>query len=113
MQFEAKTLDSGVLHVTLAGRLDMEAAVKLENPFTFRVASQKAPVVVDLAAVDFIASIGFRLLLKNAKAQQARGGKLVLCQPAPLVREALVMAGIGSLIPIHEDFEAACREALG
>ena len=112
MQLEATTLESGVLHVKLTGRLDMEGTGKVENPFTFRVASQKAAVVVDMAAVDFIASIGMRLLLKNAKAQQSRGGKLVLYKPAPLVREALTMAGIGSLIPMHDDFEAASREAL-
>lgn len=40
MQFEVSTLDKGVVRVMLGGRLDMEATLKLENPFTFQVATQ-------------------------------------------------------------------------
>jgi anti-sigma B factor antagonist len=112
MQFEVATLETGVVRVTIGGRLDMDAAIKLENPFTFRVATTKAPVVVDLSAVDFIASIAMRLLLKNARAQQGRGGKLVLYKPTALVREALTTAGIATIIPMHDDFEVACQDAL-
>ena len=112
MQFEIVTLDQGVVRVTINGRLDMDAALKLENPFTFQVATVKAPVVVDMSAVDFIASIAMRLLLKNAKAQQGRGGKLVLFRPTPFVREALTVAGIASMIPMYDDFDAACEDAL-
>jgi anti-anti-sigma factor len=112
MEFEASSLDTGILRVRIVGRLDMEAALKLENPFTFQVATVKAPVVVDMSAVEFIASIAMRLLLKNARAQQGRGGKLVLYRPTPLVREALTMAGIATLIPMYDDFDTACQNAL-
>jgi hypothetical protein len=30
----------------------------------------------------------------------------------PLVREALTVAGIAEIIPIHDDFDAACSDAL-
>lgn len=112
MKFETTTLETGVIRVSVAGRLDMDAALELDLPFTFKVATSKAPVVVDMSTVDFIASIGMRLLLKNARAQQGRGGKLVLYNPMPLVLEALTIAGIAEIIPIHGDFEAACSDAL-
>ena len=112
MQFDISTLNQGVVHVTLGGRLDLEAALKLEDPFTFKIATMKAPVVVDLSAVEFIASIAMRLLVKNAKAQQNRGGKLVLYKPTGLVLEALTMSGIATIIPVFDDFEAACQAAL-
>ena len=112
MQFETSILDSGVLRVTVGGRLDMDTTAKLESSFASQVASRRAPVVVDISAVEFIASIAMRMLLRNAKAQQTRGGKLVLYKPTPLVREALTMAGMGNLIPMHDDFESACRDAL-
>jgi anti-sigma B factor antagonist len=76
------------------------------------VASAKAAVVVDMTLVDFIASVGMRLLLKNAKAQAGRGGKLVLFNPTPTVRNALMVAGISEIIPLHEDFAEACSDAL-
>ena len=112
MQFEVSTLDGGIVRVAIGGRLDMDAAIKLENPFTFQVATVKAPVVVDMTAVEFIASIAMRLLLKNAKAQQGRGGKLVLYNPTPVVREALTVSGIATIIPMYDDFDAACQNAL-
>ena len=113
MEIETTTLETGVVRVKVGGRLDMDAALKLEDPFTFKVATSKAPVVVDMSTVDFIASIGMRLLLKNAKAQQGRGGKLVLYNPMPLVREALDQSrGSAEIIPIHVDFDAACSDAL-
>jgi anti-anti-sigma factor len=112
MELEVQNLESGVLLVKLGPRLDLEASTKLENPFTFRVACAKAAVVVDLSSVEFIASIGIRLLLRNAKAQQNRGGKLVLYKPTPMVREVLTMTGVGSVIAVHDDFDEACRDAL-
>jgi anti-sigma B factor antagonist len=112
MQFEISTTNQGVVRVTLGGRLDMEAALKLEDPFTFQIATRRAPVVVDLSAVDFVASIGLRLLVKNAKAQQGRGGKLVLYKPTELVREALTGSGIATIIPVYDDLEQACQGAL-
>ena len=112
MNFEVSKLDTGVVKVTVGGRLDMDAAVKLENPFTFQVASQKAPVVVDMSTVEFIASIGMRLLLQNAKALQGRGGRMVLYKPVPLVRDALKVAGFEVLIPMYDDFDTACQAAL-
>ena len=112
MTFNFSTLETGVVRVVIDGRFDMDAALKLENPFTFNIATAKAPVVVDMSAVDFIASIAMRLLLKNARAQQGRGGKLVLYKPTPLVREALTTAGISTMIPMYDDFDAACQDAL-
>jgi len=112
MQFEISTLPSGVVYVKLNGRLDIDATLQLENPFTFQIATAKQPVVVDLSGVDFIASLAMRLLVKNAKAQQQRGGKLVLLKPTTLVREALTMSGISTLITISDDFDSASQVAL-
>ena len=112
MLFEVSTLDNGVVQVKLGGRLDLDAALKLENPFTFQIATQKAAVVVDLSTVDFIASIGLRLLVKNAQAVQGRGGKLVLLNPTALVRESLTTSGISTIIPLFDDFNTACQNAL-
>lgn len=112
MQFDIKTVENGVLHVTLGGRLDLDATLKLENPFAFRIATQAAPVVVDLTSVEFVASMWLRLLIKNARAVANRGGRLVLCSPAPVVREALTMAGLHQIVPIFDTFDAAAKGAL-
>lgn len=49
-----------------------------------------------------------RLLLSNARAQSQRGGLMVLYNPQPLVKDALVTAGFEQLIPMFDEFDAAC-----
>lgn len=101
--------DDGILLLALAGRLDIAGTGDVESKFTFQTATQKAAVLVDLSQVTFIASIGMRLLLSNARAQSQRGGLMVLYQPQPLVKDALVTAGFEQLIPMFDDFDAACE----
>jgi len=50
-----------------------------------------------------------RLLLSNARAQSQRGGLMVLYNPQPLVKDALVTAGFEQLIPMYDDFDKACE----
>ena len=107
MEFEIAELPSGVKQLSLSGRLDIQGANAIDNRFAFAVTTSKAPVLVDLSGVDFIASIGIRLLLQNAKSLKSRGGKLALYKPQPLVAEALTTAGIDLLIPVYDDLDAA------
>ena len=112
MQLETAELPSGIRQIRLTGRLDVHGAGAIDNQFAFAVTTAKTPVLVDLSAVDFIASIGMRLLLMNAKSLHTRGGMLAICKPQPLVGEALTTAGIDLLIPVYDDFDTACSELL-
>ena len=68
--------------------------------------------VVDMAGVDFIASIGIRHLVMAAKAVARGAGKLVLLDPNPMVTEVLVVAGLDQLLPIVRSEDEA-RAAFG
>jgi anti-sigma B factor antagonist len=109
MQFEMRGLEDGINQVKLVGRLDLKGVNAIDNQFTSAVSCDKAPVLVDMTEVDFLASTGIRLLLSNAIALANRGSKLVLFNPTPLVREALVNAGFADLIPMYNDFGLACE----
>jgi anti-sigma B factor antagonist len=112
MRLGTKTLPSGIVQLTMVGRLDIEGVTKIEDKFAFAVMTETAPVLVDLSQVNFIVSIGIRMLLMGAKALQRRGGRLVLYKPQPLVGETLATAGIDLLIPTYDDFDAACADLL-
>jgi len=60
-----------------------------------------------MGGVDFIASIGMRLLLTCAKAKKSRGGIFILANLQPFVKEALETSGINTLIPITTDESTA------
>jgi anti-sigma B factor antagonist len=96
--------------VQLSGRLDHKGSGEIELRFTALTATNSDNIAVDMAGVDFIASIGMRLLLSCAKAKAARGGRMVLFGLQPLVLEAMASAGIDTLIPIHADQPAALAD---
>ena len=111
MELQSRELESGILGISLTGRLDSAGAQQIDLKFTALTATRKAPILVDLSQVTFVASIGMRTLVINAKAQKSRGGSMVLYQPTPAVEEVLKSAGIDTIISIAYDMEGA-RKAL-
>jgi anti-anti-sigma factor len=107
MELVDEQIEDGVKCVRLNGRLDMKGTGEIELRFTSLTATNDVQVVVDMSGVDFVASIGMRLLVSCAKANAARGGQLVLASLRPLVRESLETAGISSLIPLFADEQSA------
>jgi anti-anti-sigma factor len=112
MEMAVHDLDSGILGINLSGRMDIVGTQQIDLKFTAVTASRRANVLVDLSNVTFIASIGIRTLINNAKAQKLRGGSMVLYRPNPEVEEVLRSTGIPAIIPIAHDIEAA-RGAFG
>ena len=112
MELAVHDLDSGILQIDLSGRMDVNGTQQIDLKFTALTATRKAQILVDLSNVTFIASIGLRTLISNAKAQKARGGRMVLYQPSDQVEQVLRATGIDTIIPIAHDIEAA-RAALG
>ena len=111
MELSTETIDGDIVIIRLAGRMDMRGAQQIDLKFTGITAVDAGAFMVDLSQVDFLASIGIRTLLMSAKTVKARGGRLVLFKPTPLVAGVLEMAGIADLIPVFHDLDAA-RAAL-
>jgi len=107
MQISVTQLDGDVVHVTLAGRMDALGADKIAIAFTGATAARKAWVVVDLGGVDFLASAGLRQFFANARAQQQRGGLLVLAAAQPDVRAVLDATGVQQAIPVVDTVDEA------
>ncbi len=106
MEMVVVDLDGGVTKVALRGRLDTVGAEAIDLRFSV-IAGSKQAVVVDLSEVDFLASMGIRVLLTSAKAVQRKGGKLAMVVPEGNVLMVLKTAGMETLIPIFQDAEAA------
>lgn len=99
--------------IRLAGRLDIQGVNAIDTKFAFLAASQRHGVVVDLTGIDFIASIGVRSLVSNAKTQHQLGGRLVLLVgEGSAVMKVLTSSGINSLIPMYTDAERARQAAI-
>jgi Anti-anti-sigma regulatory factor (antagonist of anti-sigma factor) len=107
MELVDEQIEEGVKRIRLTGRLDMKGTQDVDLHFTTLTSTTPVKVAVDMSGVDFVASIGMRLLLSCAKANAARGGKLALYGLQPMVRETLDTAGIIALIPVLDDEPAA------
>jgi anti-anti-sigma factor len=107
MQFESADLPGNITQLSLSGRLDIDGTQAIEQKFAFQTTTKAGKFVVDLSGVSFLASIGIRMLITSARGQSARGGKLVLAAPQPLVKKVLETAGIDKLVPVVDSVEAA------
>jgi anti-anti-sigma factor len=114
IEMEVSMLDQDIRQIRLIGRLDMKSALLIDTPFHAAITSGGTRVLVDIADVDFMASIGIRLIVVGAKTVSGRGGKLALCNPQPAVAKTLGITGIDNIIPIYPSVAEAAswlREA--
>ena len=107
MELQYSELENGIRLIKLIGKLDIMGVGEIETKFAGYSGGDKARVVVDLSDVDFLASIGIRLLTLNAKSVASRGGRMVLLRPTPDVRSVLEITGIPAIIPIYDGLELA------
>ena len=103
MKMAVEPVVPGVVKIVLDGRLDITGASDIDLQFN-AIAGSHRGVVVDLASVSFLASIGIRTLLLGAKAVQRRGGHFILLNP-------LDVMGMTDLMPIYRDNDAALAAA--
>ena len=111
IDFEEVNENLRIIHLT--GRLDIQGINAVDAKFAFLAASQKHGIVVNLSGLDFIASIGVRSLVSNAKSQQQRGGRMVLfVGNNDTVMKVLTTTGVDTLIPVYRDLADARQAAL-
>ena len=87
--------------VVLTGRLDILGAEVIALPLA-ALSGAKDSIVIDMAGVSFIASMGLRHLVSAAKTVRRRGGSLVLRNPTVPVVEVIAASGLIDLLPIAD-----------
>ena len=107
MNIRSEELADNVTIIRLIGRMDSIGGHEVNARLAALIATVKRFVVIDLSEVSFLASIGIRTLIVNARAQSLRGGMVALANPQPMVGEVLTMAGIDTIIPLYADVYTA------
>jgi anti-anti-sigma factor len=102
---------NGVRTIRLKGRLDLDGAAAIEMKLTSLIVTQQMFVVVDLSAVDFLASMGLATLVRSARAVRLRKGNMVLFNPIPSVRQVIASTRIDQVLPVYMDLDEARRVA--
>ena len=113
MTISHEDINENLRRISISGRLDIAGTDEIATRFAALAASAKRRVIVDLSAVSFLASIGIRSLIANAKALQQRGGKMVLfVGDNATVTMTLETTGIDTLIPMFADAAEAEKAAI-
>lgn len=107
MELQFSELENGISQLKLIGVLDVQGVDAIGTKFAGYSTGDQSKVLVDLSEVEFLTSIGIRLLVTTAKSVVSRDGKLVLLNPNENVKSVLEMTGIMDIIPIHASLEQA------
>ena len=105
MEINVISEDEQITDIALSGRLDIAGMHEIELKFIAHTASRGKPVLIDMEGVDFISSIGLRMILSSAKTLKKRDSIMLLYNLQPLVREIFSHAGLESLLA-HSDSKA-------
>lgn len=106
------TTHGAVVVVHPAGRIDHSQAAAFHaalQPYVARAAAG-TPLVIDLAGLEYIASVGLRELMLAARAANAPGaipGSVAVAAPQPAVREVFAISRFHLVIAIHDDVATA------
>ena len=107
MELHYSELQNNIRLIKLIGTLDITGVGRIETKFTDHCSGDNPRVLVDLSDVEFLASIGIRLLVRNAKSISSRAGRMVLLSPTSEIRSVLEISGIPAIIPIYNGLESA------
>lgn len=97
----------------LAGRLDESSASNADASLAAILDGGERHLILDLAALEYISSVGLRVILTSAKKLRAAKGTLRICGAVKHVREVIELSGFTSIIPMHATREEAVGAAPG
>lgn len=106
MELRIEKVIENVVRAIPVGRWDIKGAAEIDLRLS-AITATSGIIILDLAEVTYLASMGMRSIVMGAKAASLRGGKFALLSPVPMVEEVLAMAGIDELVPIYRDLDEA------
>ena len=107
MNYEIVPIAPDICRVVLDGRADAAAVDVVEIALTAALRDVEGHVVIDLADVPFMGSMGIRMLISLARLVVRRGGRIAMTGVQPQVLEVFETMALFDLIPHAPDPDAA------
>ncbi len=98
------------LVVEVVGRADHAGAPQLETALAGAMeamSGQAKPLLLDFSGVDYISSVGLRVLMLAARKVAAARGKIAITGLQPLVREVFEISRFHMVVPVYGTLEEA------
>ncbi len=108
------SLGERLVRVTLAGRLDTLGVDRIETRFVAHLVPGGNNAIIDLSEVDFVASMGIRMLVSAARSLRTRQAKLALYGAQSPVLQVFDAVALQKIVPIcSTEAEAIAAVASG
>ena len=98
--------------IEISGRMDSFSSKEIEERLN-DVIERNKEILIDLSAVDYISSVGLRVLLSVLKKQKERDGSIKLASLQPFVRDIFKITGFDRIFSISRDQEDAMGKFVG
>jgi len=108
MELRVEQLSSNLCRIVVVGRWDIQGAASINLKLN-EVTGSGRRIIMDMAGVDYLSSMGIRFLIMGAKTAGEHGGRMVLLSPTQLVSDVLTKAKIDQNIPVYHDFDEATQ----
>ena len=93
-------LDDRVVRVTFKGRLDTQGVGDVESRFLASLVEGTAHAIVNLSDVEFVASMGIRMLVSAAQRLRKRQAALALYGAPERVNQVFGVVSLQKIIPV-------------
>lgn len=106
------TLNAGVKVVAPAGRIDHASADAFQaalEPHLAQCGETAPALVIDMSKVDYISSVGLRVLMVAAKQVKKQNGCIAVAALTPLVKEVFEISRFNLVFDLFDSVEAAAR----
>ena len=100
MEMTVTSLGEHLVKVTLVGRLDTPGVDRVETRFVAFLVPGANNAVIDLSGVDFVASMGIRMLVSAARSLRAREAKVALYGVQPRVLQVFAAVALPQIMSI-------------
>ena len=112
MQLSSRSIGS-VRVLAVEGRLDHAHAQPFETglaPHLVECHAAGSPLLLDFSQVQYISSVGLRVLMLAAKQVKAQHGRVAIAALTPVVREVFQVSHFDMLLQVFADLESAAAE---
>lgn len=99
-----------VLIIYVKGRLDAMSSMDAEKQIFNFIDDGHTKIVLNFAELDYLSSVGMRLLLRATKKLKSLAGKLVVCHVSISVMDILKMSGFDHVIEFARTEEEALKK---
>ena len=107
---------SGAVILTPASRIDHSSADAFQaalQPHLDRCVPGETSIVLDMHQLEYISSVGLRVLMMAARQVKAQKGRIALARLNPLVREVFEISRFDLVFDTFDNVDAALTAARG